>query len=73
MKNRPRILFFGFSDVGYKCLKLLLDKGCDVIGVFTHDTDPHEAHYDTSRGLQLGVRHWFYEDFVGHFLVLHAS
>lgn len=24
-------------------------------------------------GLQLGVRHWFYEDFVGHFLVLHAS
>ena len=23
--------------------------------------------------VQLGVRHWFYEDFVGHFLVLHAS
>ena len=36
MENRPRILFFGFSDVGYRCLKLLLDKGCDVIGVFTH-------------------------------------
>ena len=45
MENKPRILFFGFSDVGYKCLKLLLDKGCDVIGVFTHDTDPHEAHW----------------------------
>ena len=24
-------------------------------------------------GVQLGVRHWFYEDFVGHFLGLHAS
>ena len=23
--------------------------------------------------VQLGVRHWFYEDFVGHFLGLHAS
>lgn len=45
MGNRPRILFFGFSDVGYRCLKLLLDKGCDVIGVFTHDADPHEAHW----------------------------
>lgn len=45
MENRPRILFFGFSDVGYRCLKLLLDKGCDVIGVFTHDADPHEAHW----------------------------
>ena len=37
------------------------------------ESDPHEAHYDAGRGLQLGVRHWFYEDFVGHFLVLHAS
>lgn len=45
MEIRPRILFFGFSDVGYRCLKLLLDRGCDVIGVFTHDADPHEAHW----------------------------
>ena len=37
------------------------------------ESDPHEAHYDAGRGLQLGVRHWFYENFVGHFLVLHAS
>ena len=40
-----RIIFFGFSDVGYKCLKYLLDEGCNVAAVFTHDTDPHEAHW----------------------------
>ena len=43
--NDARIIFFGFSDVGYKCLKLLLDKGCNVVAVFTHDTDPHESEW----------------------------
>lgn len=43
--SKPRILFFGFSDVGYRCLKMLLEDGCNVIGVFTHDTDPQEAHW----------------------------
>jgi len=43
---KKRILFFGFSDVGYKCLKLLLeDRRVQVIGVFTHDTDPHEKQW----------------------------
>ena len=41
----PRVVFFGFSDVGTKCLKLLLDSPCEVVAVFTHDTDPHEAHW----------------------------
>ena len=40
---KPRIMFFGFSEVGYQCLKLMLDRGCDVVAVFTHDADPHEA------------------------------
>jgi len=43
--NDARIIFFGFSDVGYKCLKMLLDKGCNVVAVFTHDTDAGEAHW----------------------------
>ncbi len=45
MQVKPRVLFFGFSDVGYKCLKLLLERGCDVVAVFTHDTDPHENQW----------------------------
>lgn len=46
MENKDKkILFFGFSDVGYRCLKYMLDEGYNVIGVFTHDTDPHEAHW----------------------------
>ena len=46
MENKDKkILFFGFSDVGYRCLKYMLDEGYNVVGVFTHDTDPHEAHW----------------------------
>lgn len=45
MKSGPRILFFGFSDVGYRSLELLLGRGCNVVGVFTHDTDPHESKW----------------------------
>ncbi len=41
----PRVVFFGFSDVGTKCLKLLLESPCEVVAVFTHDTDLHEAHW----------------------------
>ena len=45
MQDGPSVLFFGFSDVGYKCLKLLLERGCKVVAVFTHDTDPHEKQW----------------------------
>ncbi len=46
MKNKDKkILFFGFSDVGYQCLKYLIDNGYNVVGVFTHNTDPHEEHW----------------------------
>ncbi len=45
MNKEARIIFFGFSDVGYRCLKYLLDEGCNVVAVFTHDTDPHESQW----------------------------
>ena len=45
MNTQARIIFFGFSDVGYKCLKLLLDRGCNVVAVFTHDADAHETRW----------------------------
>ena len=46
MQNKDKkILFFGFSDVGYQCLKYLIDEEYYVVGVFTHDTDPHEKQW----------------------------
>ena len=46
MRNKDKkILFFGFSDIGYQCLKYLIDEEYYVIGVFTHDTDPHEKQW----------------------------
>ncbi len=43
---KKKIVFFGFSEVGYDCLKLLLENPlCQVCAVFTHDTDPHEKQW----------------------------
>ena len=42
MTARPRILFFGYSEVGYTCLDLLLQRGDNVVALITHADDPHE-------------------------------
>lgn len=42
MTIRPRILFFGYSEVGYECLKLLLERGCNVVALVTHRDSPTE-------------------------------
>jgi methionyl-tRNA formyltransferase len=38
----PRILFFGYSEVGYECLALLLERGDNVVALITHEDNPHE-------------------------------
>lgn len=38
----PRVLFFGYSEVGYECLSLLLERGANVIALITHEDNPHE-------------------------------
>ncbi len=38
----PRILFFGYSEVGYECLSLLLERGDHVVALVTHEDNPHE-------------------------------
>jgi methionyl-tRNA formyltransferase len=40
--SRPRILFFGYSQVGFECLSLLLERGDHVVALFTHEDNPHE-------------------------------
>ena len=39
---KPRILFLGYSEVGYTCLDLLLARGDNVIGLITHEDHPDE-------------------------------
>ena len=40
--TRPRILFFGYSEVGFECLSLLLERGDKVVALITHEDNPHE-------------------------------
>lgn len=40
--SRPRILFFGYSEVGYECLSLLLERGDNVVALITHEDNPNE-------------------------------
>ncbi len=42
MNRRPRILFFGYSEVGHDCLELLLTRGDHVAALFTHEDNPAE-------------------------------
>jgi methionyl-tRNA formyltransferase len=40
--TKPRILFFGYSEVGYECLSLLLERGDNVVALITHEDSPDE-------------------------------
>ncbi|MBI5382092.1 MAG: formyltransferase [Opitutae bacterium] len=40
--SQPRILFFGYSEVGYQCLDLLLTRGDNVVALITHEDNPNE-------------------------------
>ncbi len=40
--SAPRILFFGYSEVGATCLDLLLERGDVVVALITHEDNPHE-------------------------------
>lgn len=40
--SKPRILFFGYSEVGHDCLELLVTRDDDVMAVITHEDNPGE-------------------------------
>ena len=42
MSSKPRIIFFGYSEVGYECLSLLLERGDNVVALITHEDNPDE-------------------------------
>src|SRR5690606_6013632 len=41
----PGIVVFAYSDVGYACLKLILEQGIRVRAVFTHEDSPQEEQW----------------------------
>jgi len=41
----PRVLFFGYSEVGYAALEWLLARETTIAGVFTHADDPGETNW----------------------------
>ena len=43
--NSCRILVFGYGEVGYRCLEILLRRGEQVVGVFTHEDDLAENQW----------------------------
>ncbi len=40
--SRPRIVVFAYSDLGHACLRLLLERGENVVAVYTHEDRPGE-------------------------------
>lgn len=40
-----RVLFFGYSQMGYRAVELLAERGDDVAGVVTHRDDLHENRW----------------------------
>jgi methionyl-tRNA formyltransferase len=43
--NKPRVVVFGYSEVGYVCLECLLQREVNVVAVFSHQDDPGENHW----------------------------
>ena len=43
--NKPRVVVFGYSEVGYVCLEYLLEHQVNVVALFTHQDDPRETHW----------------------------
>ena len=41
--DSPRVVVFGYHDMGVACLQELLDQGVNLVGVVTHADDPAEA------------------------------
>jgi methionyl-tRNA formyltransferase len=55
-EGSPRVLVFGYSEVGYRCLDLLLRRGVNPVAVITHEDDPVENQWFHSVP-QLAARH----------------
>jgi methionyl-tRNA formyltransferase len=43
--GRPRVAVFGYSEVGVRCLQVLIERGARVVAVFTHADDPGEVRW----------------------------
>jgi methionyl-tRNA formyltransferase len=46
--TKPKVLVFAYSQLGYDCLKFLIESGENIIGVFTHANNPNETIWFSS-------------------------
>ena len=44
----PRVVVFGYHDIGTACLQVLLDRGAHVVAIVTHKDDPAEPIWFSS-------------------------
>ena len=40
--DRLKVAVFAYHDIGYECLKVLMDSGDEIVAVVTHEDDPKE-------------------------------
>src|SRR3954470_8384710 len=40
--SKPRILFFGYSEIGFNVLSYLFERGANVVALITHEDNAHE-------------------------------
>lgn len=45
LADKPRVVVFAYSEVGYVCLESLLQRNVRVVAVFTHQDDPREQRW----------------------------
>ena len=48
MSPQTRCVVFAYSEVGSRCLQVLIDAGWDITLVITHEDDPHEERWFSS-------------------------
>lgn len=53
---KPRILFFGYSEVGFQCLELLLSRGENVVALITHLDNPNEKIWFKTPAIAAGEK-----------------
>lgn len=60
-----RVLFFGYSQIGHRAVRLLVEQGHEVLCVVTHRDDPHENRWyrtPAEAARELGLRVVYAED-----------
>ena len=62
-----RVVVFGYRDVGHACLEVLLERGVDVVALFSHEHDAQETAWFPSVAALARAHGAAMHDRVAHF------